>query len=275
MNNFTDLLLRELIIPFKFNIELLQKIFDIFIVSIIIILIGLIIAKIVYLVIFYLLKLIRFDAILDFIGLYQFLDKHLKEIPTRIIAKLFYWLIVLLFVTIAVNRTGIDMVKELNDFLRIVPSLLALITILIFSLFLGSVMGKIIELIFSVTGYMYLKFLPLLFGVLFLLIALPFSLALIDIEVETTNSLLKLTFETVIIATGLAIAFASIDYFKNIIFYFRLKSKIKTGDTIIYNNEKAKVKKTGLCFVEIYLKQGVIFIENKEFIHKEIIKEII
>ncbi|HOL46714.1 MAG TPA: hypothetical protein PK189_00845, partial [bacterium] len=231
-----------------------------------------IIAKLLYLSLFNILKLIRFDSAIDFLGLYDFINTHLKDIPSRLVSKLFYWLIILLFISIAINRTGIDMIKEINDYLRIVPSILALITILIFALFIGSVMGKILEIIFAITGILHLKILPFLFGLIFLLIALPFSLSLIDVNVDTTNNLIKLAFETIIICSGLSFAVASIDYFKNIIYYFKIKKKYKTGDTIIYNNEEVKIRNITLTSVEIYAKNGRIIIENKDFFNKEIIK---
>jgi hypothetical protein len=269
---FLNMIFNEIILPLKYNFELLYQIFDLFILSILIILLGMIIGKIIYLVVFGLLRIIYFDTLLDFLGIYKFIDAHLRDIPSRLVARLFYWLTLLLFISIAVNRTGVDMVKEISDFIRIIPSVFAFLTILFFSAFIGFIIGKTLQIVFSVAGFFHLKLLPEFIAFIFFLIALPYSLEIINVSITTTYSIIILMFQTIIIVFFLTLAYSSISCFKNIYAYLCIIKKFTIGDNVLFEEKEMKISKINVNTVELYYDKGKIYIESRKFLKSNINK---
>jgi hypothetical protein len=146
--------------------------------ALIIFILGLILAWVIKVIIVRISKVMRLDRLFSKIGLTGPLEKiGLKEAPAKMVGRMFYWLIVILFAAIALYALKVPAIEDfLGKFLLYLPNLFIAAVLLIIGYMLGNFLARA-TLIASVNAG--IKFSGLLSkGVKTLIILFAFVMAL-------------------------------------------------------------------------------------------------
>jgi len=108
-------------------------------VAVVILLVGLLLARVVGTLIERLLRMARFDMLTERAGINQALQQgQIKTTPSGILGKLFYWIVVLLALVMSIDALGLTVASELlNRLLLYIPNVIAAVFILALGFFFG------------------------------------------------------------------------------------------------------------------------------------------
>jgi Mechanosensitive ion channel, conserved TM helix len=141
MKNFIDRLIGQPLQDFYLKLrEFLPHLLS----ALAIFIIGLLLAWAVKAVIVRLFKLLRLDRLMARLGLAESLQKlGVKDAPTKFIGRVFYWLIVVIFFTIALTALKLPAVDALLErFLLYLPNVFIAALLLVLGLLIGNFLGR-------------------------------------------------------------------------------------------------------------------------------------
>ncbi|HON57891.1 MAG TPA: hypothetical protein PLJ38_12820, partial [bacterium] len=137
----------------SFNSEL-----PIYFQNLIVLICGLIIAKLIYIATAGLLKILQFDLLAEKIGLLDFLGKHINDIPSRIIGQILYWLIITITLCLIVDNFGfVDISRTLWTIITLISQLLAFAAFLIINFYILKFLASILNITLSIINFQYYK----------------------------------------------------------------------------------------------------------------------
>lgn len=115
--------------------------------ALVILVVGWVIARIIGALVARALRLARFDNVTDRVGINQALtDAKITSPPSRIVGKLFFWLVMLMALVMAVNSLGLTVATELlNDLLRYIPNVIAATFVFALGLFFASLARAFVQ----------------------------------------------------------------------------------------------------------------------------------
>jgi len=110
-------------------------------VALVILIIGWIIARVIRALVERVLRVARFDILTERAGINQALQQgQITTKPSGIVGKLFYWIVVLLALSMAINALGLTVATQLlNELLFYIPNVIAAVFILALGFFFGGV----------------------------------------------------------------------------------------------------------------------------------------
>jgi len=122
--------------------------------AIIIIVAGLIIAKLIKMMVVRLLRLVRFDSVAEKTGVKGFLEKgNITKTSSEIIGVLIYWFFMVLAIIASLDAMGLPIVSDiLNDIFLYIPNVVAAIVVLVLGFLLGSLLSAVVRTAASNAG---------------------------------------------------------------------------------------------------------------------------
>ncbi len=248
------------------------------IIATIIIIVGWIIAKILQIIIKFTLRLIHFDRFSDRTGFTKFLEYGgLHNIASTTIANIFYWIILFISFTVAVNIfTTQSAFLVIDRLILYIPEAFLALFIFIIGVALGIFFGKILQSVLIRAGIRervasFFQFL-LLFTIAFssFLIGLSQLKVSNDVIAVIINNILEYTFVGLAIAFGLGGRFIASD----IIAAWKLRRLYQKGSEIEYDKVKGVLKEIGWFDSLVYTEKGIINIPNSSLARKVIKRKI-
>lgn len=108
-------------------------------VALVILFIGLLVARLIRTVVERVLRMARFDTLTERAGINQALQHgQISASPSGIVGKLFYWIVALLALVMAIDALGLTVATELlNRLLFYIPNVIAAVFILALGFFFG------------------------------------------------------------------------------------------------------------------------------------------
>jgi len=137
--------------------EMMSKAFDFvptLLVTLGILLVGWLMAKVISEMLLRLFKAIHVDKITEQLGVTNVLKKGgVDHKPSELLSRLVYWVIMVIFLIIAVNAFGLTMASILLEkILAYIPSVISGVVVLILGLLLANIVSNVIYLIVSNTN---------------------------------------------------------------------------------------------------------------------------
>lgn len=177
-----------------------------FISALIILIIGWIIAKILKWAILKLLKMINFEGITHRIGINEFLMKGgIKITGSELLARLFYWIIMLGIWTAFFNTLGLDVVSGLlTRILLYIPNVIVAAILIVVGMYLAEFVSGLVVVTLRSGEVENADF----FGRLTNGIVLFFVIALVLHQLGIANDLIETVVGIILGAAGLALALA-------------------------------------------------------------------
>ncbi len=276
---FTKEYLEESILePLIENLANYKELLIQFLIAVVIIIVSWIIAKIIQIIIKIVLRILHFDNFSDKIGFTRFLEHGgLHNIPSTTIANLFYWVILFIGFTVAVNIFTAQSAFQIVDRLILyIPQALLAIFIFIIGMAIAVFLSKILQSAIRRAGIRerVASFLQMLLFATIAMFSLLLGLSQLkvsnDVIAVIINNILEYSFLGLAIAFGLGGRFIASD----IIAAFKLRRLYSKGSEIEYDNIKGVLKEIGWFDSLIYTEEGIVNIPNSALAKKVIKRKI-
>ena len=211
--------------------------------AVLLLLVGWLLAKIVSRVISRLFRLLHFDRLAGRINEMKWMQKsEFKVVPSKIIGKFVYWVILVLFIITATDTLGWSAVSQaFNQLITYLPQLFSAIIIFVVGFYLANLIRDFIKTTlqsFEVASASALG--EIAFYILMAIVAVT-ALEQAGVETSLLTSNITLIIGSVLLAFAVAFAISSRDVFKNILSSYYGKANFHVGQYIKYNKMQGEI----------------------------------
>ena len=233
-------------------LDILTKLYDDFAESVprflgavIIFIVGWLIAKIVAFTIKKILKTIGVDRIAEKLNEIEFIEKaNFKVVPSTVLSKIAYYLMLLVFTIVAAEYLAIDAVSDLvKDILTYIPNLIAALVLLVIGLLLAQFIQNILTGTLKSLGVPSAKLIGSVIFYFIFLMSIITALTQIGIDTDFISTNLSIIIAGGVFAFSLGYGLASKGMMANFLASLYSKEKIRIGDVITVNGVKGEVLK--------------------------------
>ncbi len=252
----------------SFNTEL-----PIYFQNIIVLIVGLIVAKLLYLAAAGIFKIIKVDLIAEKTGLLDFFEGHINDIPSRIIAQILYWFVITITLCLIVDNFGfVEISRTLWTIITLVSQLLSFAAFLIINFYILKFLVSILSIALSVINIKYYKIVEI-----FILITggwgvVYYSLPIINFSEEAFLDGTVFVLKILLISGALITVIGCRNLVYTLYLHFLIKSNFKIGNHIVLNGEKFVINKFKIFSVTLLSKECEITFDNIKF-YEHIIKK--
>ena len=208
-----------------------------------ILIIGWIFAKIVARVFKNILRALKVDSIADKINDIDIVRKtNIKILPSNVISKLIYYILMLFVLVIATEKLGVEAVTDLlTDFIGYLPRLLTALLFFVIGLLIADAIRGVVLTACQSLG---IPSSSIIASVVFYFIFLSVTMSALDqagIQTDFIKSNLMIIIAGAVGAFALGYGLASKGMMANFLASFYTKSKFIVGDTITINGIKGQI----------------------------------
>ncbi|GAB4275209.1 MAG: hypothetical protein Kow0080_24360 [Candidatus Promineifilaceae bacterium] len=232
--------------------------------TILILILGWILSKVIGGVIRKLAERLKLDTLLENTGVSAGLDRaQIKKSGPELLAQFIFWIIFLNFILIAVENLGLNAaVEPMRELIAFLPRLLAALATLVGGVLLAQFLGKAAQAAMSSMGVEFHEEVGQ--GVNILLIIMVVIVVLEQVGIDST--ILSSVFINVltIVIGGLALAFGlgGRDVAKNVLAGYYAREQFDTGDTIVVDGEEGTLEGIGTLNSEIRVGNELLVVPN-------------
>jgi hypothetical protein len=221
--------------------------------AVLLLVVGWLLAKIFSRVIARLFRLLHFDRLAGRINELKWVQKsEYKIVPSKIVGKFVYWVILLIFIITATDTLGWSAVsRSFNQLITYLPQLFSAIIIFVVGFYLSNLVRDFIKTTlksFEVASASALG--EIAFYIIMVIVAIT---ALEQAGVETTllTSNITIIVASFLLAFAVAFAISSRDVFKNILSSYYGRANFHVGQHIKYNKMQGEIIKIDRMHVTI------------------------
>ena len=213
--------------------------------AIVILLIGIGVAKLTAFIVHRILDRVGFDKVGDRLNEISIIKQLKTEIKlSSIIAKVLYYFILLVFITAATETLGVAAITEMvSSLVNFIPKLIAAAIMLQVGVLLADTLREAVVSICKSFNIESGRLLSMIVFSFFITVTIISALGQAGINTELLESSFNLIIGGVIFAFAVGYGFASRDLMANILSSFYTKNKYKEGQTIQIDEVKGEILK--------------------------------
>jgi hypothetical protein len=221
--------------------------------AILLLLVGWLLAKIFSRLITRLFRLLHFDKLASRINELKWMQKaDYKIVPSKIIGKFVYWVILLLFIITATDTLGWSAVSQsFNQLITYLPQLFSAIIIFVVGFYLSNLIKDFIKTTlqsFEIASASVLG--ETAFYIIMIIVSIT-ALEQAGVETALLTSNITLIIGSFLLAFAVAFAISSREVFKNILSSYYGRGNFHVGQYIKYDNIKGEITKIDRMHVTI------------------------
>lgn len=243
------------------------------IIGLLLIIVGWFVAKAVRWVVTKFLRLVKLDEGLEKIRIREYMEKvNLKMPPSRILAQLAYYSVILIFFVGAAEVFGWKVVSEkIADIIAYIPRLIAGMVILGVGLYIAGWVRTGIRTAGTSFGIPSARILSnIAFFVLVIIITLT-SLEQIGVNIDLIKANIFILIGGVVLAFGIGYGLGSKDMVANLLAAFYSKRRFHTGQRIRIGDVEGSLESVDSTSVSIRTSEGILNIPASKFAAMEIL----
>lgn len=233
--------------------------------ALVVLLVGWIISKIFFRFVHKTLTRLKFDQLTEKIQLDKLLNKIKPELSASfILAKVFYWVMMLLFITSAANVLGWEMLTDgIGAFMAYLPTLGISLIIFVIGIYVADLVKNMVYTAADSIGVSGAKAIAnIVYYLLFIFIAITaLNQAGINTDIITSN--LTIILGSILLAFALSYGFASRHLVTNMLSSFYSKGKFKEGQIIRVGNVEGVIESIDSISVTIKNSDGRTVMPSK------------
>ena len=241
--------------------------------ALVILLVGWIISKIVAKVVLKALEIIKLDDVLNKIGL----DKMLAKIKdglsaAKILSKVVYYILMLLFVTSAAQVLGWDMITNgIASFISYIPTLSVALVIFVVGVYIAELIKNMIYTAANSIGVSGAKAIAnIVYYLLFIFIAITaLNQAGVDTDIITSN--ITLILGSLLLAFAISYGFASRNLVSNLLSSYYGKGKFAEGQRIKIGDSEGIIVKIDSISVTLQQKDQQMVFPSRRLVEEDVI----
>ncbi|MCH2199497.1 MAG: mechanosensitive ion channel [Flavobacteriales bacterium] len=241
--------------------------------ALVVLLVGWIISKLFAGLIHKGLKSIKFDTLIEKIGLDKMLSKLKKDLSgAYVLSRIFYWILMLLFITSAANVLGWQMLTDgIAAFMGYLPTLGISLIIFIIGVYVAELIKTMVYTAANSIGISGAKTIAnIVYYLLFIFIAITaLNQAGIDTDIITSN--LTIILGSVLLAFALSYGIASRHIVTNMLSSFYSKGKFIEGQRIRMGEVEGTILTIDSVSVTIETADGNMVVPSKQLIEEQVL----
>lgn len=240
--------------------------------ALILLLLGWIVAKSISFVVLKLLTKVKFDQLTEKPPLSEYFGQaSLETKPSKIIQKVIYWTIYLLFVVTAAETLGLKMVSaEISKLIAYLPRLFSALLIFGIGVYIITFVRDFIRAATASLGMSTGKFISgfVFYLLLIILMLTTLKQAGIDTDIITTN--LTLIMGALFFSFAISYGFASRDILANILATFFSKQIYQVGQLIEIEDTRGRIVELTSIAIKIETEEGIVVIPTQILMNKKV-----
>lgn len=237
-----------------------------------VLIVGWIFAKIVKWIVRRTLKSIKFDAMLEKVGI----DKMMAKIKpglsgAKIIAGLLYWLIMLVFIMASCDVMGVTAVSNaMGAFFAYLPTLVIALVIFMLGAYICDLIKNMVYTAANSIGISGAKAIAnIVYYVLFIFVAITaLNQAGVDTDIITSN--VTLILGSILLAFAISYGIASRNLVKNLLSSYYGKGKFKEGQTVRIGDVQGVISKIDSISITIDTGSSQMVIPSQVLVEEQI-----
>lgn len=238
-------------------VELLPKIT----IALVILVIGIVAAKIVRGFLAKTFKTINLDALLNRAGIGELFAKIGLGSASIFIPKIIYFFVVLIVIRVAADAAGIDDVTEIiNRIIAFLPAAITAAIIMLVGFIVADLIQNAVFRALDAMGLEYANTLAKVISGFVFILALTVALPQLGIETELLNDSVKIVLAGIALAIALALGLGLKTPAHNVVSGVYARDLYKIGTTISYDGTEAKVAGVGPLTTKLQVADGSFII---------------
>ncbi len=211
--------------------------------AIILFIVGWIVAKIAARIIKKVCKAIGLDTLAEHLNKIDIVSQsNIKVVPSKILSKVFYYIILLIFTIAATEVLGMEEVSALvSSLLSYIPRIIAALLLMVIGIVIADFLKNIIITTTESLGIPSAKIIGLFVFYFVLLMTVVTALKQLGIDTEFIQSNLTVIIGGLVFAFALGYGLASREMMANFLASFYSKERFKIGDIISVEGKKGEV----------------------------------
>ena len=237
-------------------------------ISLIVLIVGFIVAVIIKKVIGGVLKGIKFNEVLDKVGIGEVFGKIGVKDVGQLLAKLIFWILLLFIFKTAAGLMGVQDITDIVDkIIAFLPKLLIASIIMLVGFMVADMVRTIVFSALDNLGLDYAKGLAgIIFGFIFIVI-LTVALSQLEIQTELLNASVKIILGSLGLGLAICLGLGLKKMAGQIVAGVYARDLFQVGTVIDYKGEETKVAGVGPVTTKLMTKDGgFIMVPNDELI---------
>jgi small-conductance mechanosensitive channel len=220
-----------------------------------------------------LLRRVGLDGAAEKFGIDQTLSQlGMKATLSRILGRLVYWLILLVFILAAVNRLGLQGVDEaLRSLLGYLPSVIAAGLILFLGAVLARFVGDAVGTFASQAGISGGRVLGQTLRYFTLALAAILAMEQLNLQTSLLSAIAVIFIGAVALAMGLAFGLGSRDLARNIMAGFHARESFSPGQRLVIRSHTGHLVSIDAAQSVLETEAGRVSIPNTALVEEEVI----
>ena len=226
--------------------------------TILLLLVGYFVSKLVAKLSIRILRTLGIDKVSEKVGLHKILEKLGVQLKSSdLFGKIFFWLIMLVFIISASEALQLDKITETIDtFVRYLPNIIWAGLILILGLMAVHFLKNIIEDFSKKIGLEYGKALATVIHLMAVVVISVLAIDQLQLETELINRIMEIILISAGVVIALSLGLGTKDLSKSVVSGLSLREQIKPGSHLEFDKINGTVKHIGSVNTVIEIADG-------------------
>lgn len=239
--------------------------------AILMILFGWILARILSRVVSRLLKVAGFDKLGHKLVDESVIDIDFKSTPSKIVGRVFYWVVILIFIVTAAEVLGWDVVsREVSKLILYLPKLFAAVIIFLIGFYIANFIRQALSTTLKSAAIKSASAISSIAFYIILVIISITALSQAGLDTGLLTSNVTLIIGAVMLAFAIAFGFAARPILQSILAGMYTKPNFSVGDVITLDGLKGEIVKIDNLFIVIQHGQELTTIPVKEVLENRV-----
>jgi small-conductance mechanosensitive channel len=233
-------------------------------------LLAVIVAKVVEKVLRIILVRVRFDSLVERVGIDKALHRiGLRQQLNQFLPRLVYFLLLLLFAKTGADALGLVAVSEaLGSLFGYLPNLIAAVLLVLIGTTAGQFAGRLVAQAGRESGLDFADALGRVVSALIVFVVMVMAVTQLKIDTEIIRLVASLVLAAMALAFGLSFGLGSRDLTRNIMAGFYARKILQPGQNIEFGGQQGTLKAVTATHVLIESRDQTITIANAAFLEQ-------
>ncbi len=236
--------------------------------ALLILILGLIVAKICHSVTKNITKWVGLNKAAEKTGVDKTLEKAgLSEKVIDVVAALVYWIVLLIFISAALETLGLTViVQTVNALIAYLPQVIIAVVIMIFALWLGRFVKMLLDEMIAEYSIAYSSVITTFAEALIVVAGFSIALAQLGLDLGFITTNITAIVIGIVAALALSVGLGSRALSANLLSGYYVKKQHKIGDTVMLGGFEGKIKEITSTAVVMESDGKTIIVPNSEVI---------
>ena len=238
--------------------------------GLVVVVLGIVLAKLAEKAIRTAFDKLRLDDLLERVGLKDILGRlGLRQPPGQVLARLVYWMLVLLFVQSAAQAVGMDVIAEaIAAFFSYTPNIVAAALVLMIGMMISRFVGDAITRAAADSGVEFAPTLGRAASTLIFFVVAVMAVSQLRIDTQLVKSVVLVMLGGMAVALALSFGLGTRDVTRNIVAGYYIRKQFRIGESVSVAGESGTL--AGISSLQTLIERDgeVAAVPNKVFLEE-------